>query len=321
MWNVEAMATSAAPPGESYVCTLSPELVKKAEVELNEKPEWRSRDIQALRDMVAAHPGLKCRMDDDFLLRFLRARKFDYDRAYQLLLNYYQIRAENKDIFKDLRPSAVKPVLDAGVSIVLPQRDKHGRRILLFRPGLWDPSQYVIYELLRTNVINLEAVVLEEETQVNGLILVGDMRGLGYVHAKNFERNYGKVFTSLIQDAFPIRLKGLMLVNEPSVFGYIFNFVRPFMKEKLQQRLSFYGPDVEKLKTDIGAFALPNELEGTLGPVEELRSRWSEKLLAMEPYYEELGQYYLDLPKQITKKKTDEAVDCLMGTYRKLNID
>lgn len=49
--------------------------------------------------------------------------------------------------------------------------------------------------------------------------------------------------------------------------------------------------------------------------------RWSEKLLAMEPYYEELGQYYLDLPKQITKKKTDEAVDCLMGTYRKLNID
>lgn len=87
-------------------------------------------------------PGLKCRMDDDFLLRFLRARKFDYDRAYQLLLNYYQIRAENKDIFKDLRPSAVKPVLDAGVSIVLPQRDKHGRRILLFRPG-----QYSTYPL------------------------------------------------------------------------------------------------------------------------------------------------------------------------------
>ena len=43
--------------GEPYVCTLSPELVKKAEEELNEKPEWRARDIQALRDMVKAHPG------------------------------------------------------------------------------------------------------------------------------------------------------------------------------------------------------------------------------------------------------------------------
>ena len=42
---------------EPYVCTLSAELVKKAQDELNEKPEWRARDIQALRDMVKAHPG------------------------------------------------------------------------------------------------------------------------------------------------------------------------------------------------------------------------------------------------------------------------
>lgn len=40
-----------------YVCTLSAELVAKAERELNEKAEWRSRDIQALRDMVIKHGG------------------------------------------------------------------------------------------------------------------------------------------------------------------------------------------------------------------------------------------------------------------------
>lgn len=42
---------------KEYVCTLSPELVEKAQKELNEKPEWRSRDIQALREMVEKHPG------------------------------------------------------------------------------------------------------------------------------------------------------------------------------------------------------------------------------------------------------------------------
>ena len=40
-----------------YKCTLTPELIEKAEKELNEKEKWRDRDVQALRDMVIAHKG------------------------------------------------------------------------------------------------------------------------------------------------------------------------------------------------------------------------------------------------------------------------
>lgn len=41
-----------APPPPIYTCTLTPELVAKAREELQEKPEWRLRDVQALRDMI-----------------------------------------------------------------------------------------------------------------------------------------------------------------------------------------------------------------------------------------------------------------------------
>lgn len=40
------------PPPPIYSCTLTPELVAKAKEELQEKPEWRLRDVQALRDMI-----------------------------------------------------------------------------------------------------------------------------------------------------------------------------------------------------------------------------------------------------------------------------
>jgi len=40
-----------------YQCSLSTELLEKAEKELNEKENWRDRDIQALRDMVLLHKG------------------------------------------------------------------------------------------------------------------------------------------------------------------------------------------------------------------------------------------------------------------------
>lgn len=63
------------PPPPVYSCTLTSELVAKAREELQEKPEWRLRDVQALRDMVLKEqPKLRTRLDDAFLLRFLRAR-------------------------------------------------------------------------------------------------------------------------------------------------------------------------------------------------------------------------------------------------------
>lgn len=122
---------------EGYVCTLTPELVLKAREELQEKPEWRLRDVQALRDMIwKDYPNLRTRVDDPFLLRFLRARKFDYDRALQLLVNYYGCRKGWPEVFTNLKPSAVKPVLDSGFLTVLPHTDTEGRRIVCIRPGM-----------------------------------------------------------------------------------------------------------------------------------------------------------------------------------------
>ncbi|EDL06339.1 RIKEN cDNA 5830472M02, isoform CRA_a, partial [Mus musculus] len=125
------------PPG--YVCSLTEDLVTKAREELQEKPEWRLRDVQALRDMVRKeYPYLSTSLDDAFLLRFLRARKFDYDRALQLLVNYHGCRRSWPEVFSNLRPSALKDVLNSGFLTVLPHTDPRGCHVLCIRPG-WLP--------------------------------------------------------------------------------------------------------------------------------------------------------------------------------------
>lgn len=87
-------------------------------------------------------PNLRTRLDDSFLLRFLRARKFDYDRALQLLLNYHAGRKAWPEVFQDLKPSTVKHVLDLGFLTVLPQPDPKGRYILCLRPGGRRPQRW-----------------------------------------------------------------------------------------------------------------------------------------------------------------------------------
>ena len=55
------------------------------------------------------------RDDGPFLLRFLRARKFDVDRATLLYCNYYKFRHKYADLLGDMHPRVVDHVLRSGL--------------------------------------------------------------------------------------------------------------------------------------------------------------------------------------------------------------
>ncbi|TRY98808.1 hypothetical protein DNTS_013111 [Danionella cerebrum] len=207
------------PPPPIYTCTLTPELVAKAREELQEKPEWRLRDVQALRDMILKdHPNMRTRLDDAFLLRFLRARKFDYDRALQLLLNYHASRRAWPEVFQDLKPSTVKHVLDLGFLTVLPRPDPNGRYILCVRPGKWKPNDYPFLDNIRAIYLTLEKLIQPEETQVNGIVILVDYAGVGLSQASNPGPLLAKKVVGILQDGFPIRIKAVNIINEPRIF-------------------------------------------------------------------------------------------------------
>lgn len=92
----------------AYQCALNEASLKKAYEELNEKPEWRMRDIEAVRDLCLNTPGLNSCLDDAFLVRFLRARKFEYDGTVELICNYYKQRGQHPAIFENFKPSSIK---------------------------------------------------------------------------------------------------------------------------------------------------------------------------------------------------------------------
>ena len=48
------------------------------------------------------------------------------------------------------------------------------------------------------------------------------------------------------QDSFPLRFKGMNAINEPTVFGYIFSIIKPFLKEKTRSSVSTV-PQIQKL--------------------------------------------------------------------------
>lgn len=80
-------------PIDKYICTLSNETIKVAETELRETEYTRNSSLEAIREWAEQNPRiLKIRMDSNFLLRFLRAKKFSVPMAEEAIERYILLR-------------------------------------------------------------------------------------------------------------------------------------------------------------------------------------------------------------------------------------
>jgi CRAL/TRIO domain/CRAL/TRIO, N-terminal domain len=145
------------------------------------EPTDRNRALTALKELIGASMdyALKdksCYQDDEFLLRFLYARKFNVDEAFQLLINYHAYRQRNSVILSRLSAldETIQLALRDGFPGILPERDRRGRQILVFFTANWDFAQYSLLTVYRAILLSLEKLLEDKQNQANGFIAIVD---------------------------------------------------------------------------------------------------------------------------------------------------
>ena len=116
------------------------------------------------------------RTDDTFLLRFLRARKFDTFEAFKLLGRYFEYRQDNPNLFSNFQASekCIKEALFDGIPAVLEKCDSSGRKIIVLYSANWDNTRYGLSSIYRALLLTLEKLIDEEVCQINGFVIVVD---------------------------------------------------------------------------------------------------------------------------------------------------
>ncbi|XP_075861388.1 alpha-tocopherol transfer protein isoform X2 [Microcebus murinus] len=190
------------------------------------------------RALQAGVPHAPLPLSDAFLLRFLRARDFDLDLAWRLLKNYYKWRAECPEISADLHPRSILGLLKAGYHGVLRSRDPTGSKVLIYRIAHWDPKVFTAYDVFRVSLITSELIVQEVETQRNGIKAIFDMEGWQFSHAFQITPSVAKKIATVLTDSFPLKVRGIHLINEPVIFHAVFSMIKPFLTEKIKNRVA-----------------------------------------------------------------------------------
>lgn len=177
--------------------------------------------------------------NEAWLIRFLRPCKYYPESSRDLIKQYYSFKKKHSNIYENLTPIKEKNVFDHNVITVLPNRDQHGRRVLILELGKkWKHNKCSLDEIYKACVLFLEAAMLEPITQIAGAVVIFDMDGLTLQQTWQFTPPFAKRIVDLLQDAMPLRIKNIHIINQPYVFNMVFALFKPFLKEKLKNRVS-----------------------------------------------------------------------------------
>ncbi|XP_066390453.1 phosphatidylinositol/phosphatidylcholine transfer protein SFH6-like isoform X2 [Miscanthus floridulus] len=236
------------------------------------------RAVAAFRDRLAAHRLLPDKHDDyHMMLRFLKARKFDSEKAMQMWSEMLRWRKEfgADTILEDFEFNEVDDVLQ-----YYPQGyhgvDREGRPVYIERLGKVDPNKlmqittvdryikYHVQEFERAFRERFPACTLAAKRHIDSTTTILDVHGVGF-------KNFSKTARELVQrmqrvgsDYYPEMLHQMYVVNAGSGFKLIWNSVKGFLDPQTSSKIHVLGSNYQsRLIEVIDSSELPKFLGGS----------------------------------------------------------
>jgi len=266
----------AVEPFRLETTPLNEETILLAEKELRETPEIREQAIIELRRLLSENKDLYYCDDEATLLVFLRPTHFYPESAIKLMRRIAEFRVEYVKILKNLVPDDEKSsFVDNNVVNVLTNLDQDGRRVLIVNcGGIWDTKKVSADSLFRIFYLIHVAAQVEPNTQVRGVVVIMDFDGLGLSQVRALSPSFSKRLLTFIQDAMPIRMKAVHIINQPYVFNMVWKLFKPFIREKLGSRMFLHGKDRESLHKHMDPEYLPQNYGGRLPAINYSGKDW-----------------------------------------------
>ena len=210
------------------------------------------------RDHIDFHdPLLVC---DHYLLRFIRARQWDVEKACQMLNAHFKWRVEKN--IAELYQGGPHPDAEY-ITRFYPHGyhgvDKSGRSVYIERIGQIDmprllnqltPEKIVEYFSRECEVQlreRLPACCLHNGSVVDRSLTILDLNGLSFRLATHtIARKVLKQVIQVQQDNYPEMMGQMVLLNAPRVFSLAWSAVKPMLDERTVAKIKIFSSDYKE---------------------------------------------------------------------------
>ncbi|XP_029161318.1 uncharacterized protein LOC114933052 [Nylanderia fulva] len=301
---------------------ISPPRYITIEEECKRNPELKMSDLQMLKDWMDKEPHLP-NIEILYFVLFLHSNYYHLEATKKTIDTFFTVRTHVPEVFSNRDPIAWKELrktFTVVAAIPLEQKTKEGYIVAFAKLLDSDLSKFDYLECMKYLFMTCEVQNLIRGTS-EGLVVVIDASGATFGHLARMNLMNLKKILFYIQEAVPVRLKAIHILNTAPVVDMMLNMIKPFAKAELLKLIHCHS-NLETVQKFLSIDILPNEYGGKAGSIEELIAKHIkllEEFRAWFQYEEHIGRVNESL--RVEKFQNADSLFGVDGSFKKLELD
>ncbi|XP_063368553.1 alpha-tocopherol transfer protein-like [Cydia amplana] len=298
------------------------ELWKKTRIELNEDQNTKDRDLDIIKEWLRKQPHLPDEFDEQCLRNFLRGCSYSLEKTKRKLDMYFTMRAACPEYFcnRDMNRPELMDLANRAQGPPLPGLTPNGRRVTICRGIDKNVDTHQLIDAFKMAMMIGDVRLKEEIEGVGGDVYVLDASVVAPSHLAKISPTAVKKFLICVQEAYPVKLKEVHIVNASPLIDKIINFVKPFLKEKIRKRI-FCHTDFSTLYEHVPQEMLPEEYGGNGGSLADINKAWHAKLIEYTPWFKAQESVKANEALRPGRPTNYDELFGIDGSFRQLSID
>ncbi|CAG9790937.1 unnamed protein product [Diatraea saccharalis] len=285
-----------------------------------------NRDLVNIKNWLCKQPHLPHDVDEVLLKRFILSCGYSIERAKRSLDLFFTIRSNAPELFcmRDPWSQEIRRAFEVTDLIPLPRTTKENYKVFLYRLSNPDMDLFSFVDVVKAFFMLADTRLTEEDEIPAGEIPIFDSANVSLKFIPKINLSVLRKYMIYTQEALPIRLKQVHVINAPAYISKIHAICKPFIKAEVAKMIKFHEPNSDTLYKDIPQELLPAEYGGKVGTIAEIKRFWIKRIEAKRDWFLSADKRWAVDESLRPSTGHDERVNNirdLPGSFRSLALD